>query len=251
MSLYDFRGIDLITATKKMTKEEYKGTIPLSFSHALSQVDIKVKQNPTADHRIDIIGYYLRVSNGRYGIYSFNDSTWTENTPYGITGIVDGKIRVGEEPLSLVREGRNLYITPTELNFLRFDLKEGRAESQWTELRLYAKVYNEKGQTIFPAGNETTTSGRIPGSIITSPIKTNYGIDISGWGCMHIQLGKENLRIEPGHKYVFNIDFTFGAGYYDPQDSTEPYGPILKNPICADVTVEDWTSTELDDMEQN
>ena len=251
----DFRSLDVITATRQMNKDDYKGSIALNFAHALTQIDFKVKQNPTADHRIDIYGYQLNINNSHNCIYSFNDGVWSLNPDntgsYSITGIPEAKIRVGEEPVSILNpKNGNIYVHPWIWDFFRFDLKSGSTTSNMY-LMLYAKVYDEKGKILYPT--DTTKNGpQLIPVFSVNVIKNSHKVDLTGCGCIYIQLGKESFTPEAGHKYVFNIDFTFGAGYYFQEALVaSSIVPILKNPICADVTVEDWTSTELDDMEQN
>ena len=251
---YSNLGYDLITATKQMSKEDYKGTIALNFTHALTQVDFKVKQNPTADHRVEIYGFEFRQGPDNICDYSFKDGSWTFNNhpDSGLcktNGAPDEMVRVGEEPVSIVSENAAIYLHPMTWIFSRYDLKQ--STNKTSQLRLFAKIYDEEGNLIYPTEADMSNVDRATQASTISIFKSRFGADLTGTGQIYIQLGKEDITPEPGHKYVFNIDFTFGAGYYSSADKTSPYAPILKNPICADVTVEDWTSTELDDMEQN
>ena len=246
---------DLLTATKQMSKEDYKGTIALNFTHAFSQVDIKVKQGATADHKVEIYGYNL-VHKSYKSNYSFTDDSWTftRSVESNLMDVPDEVITVGEEPVSILSVKNQIYLAPATWNFKRFDLKKA-LDTHECYLMLYAKVYDENGEVIFPTEADKDvkfadmTLTRVPDEKAIGQYKDLR--DISDCGVMFIQLGKDNLETQAGTKYVFNIDFTFGAGYYSEQDPNSPFGPILKNPICAEVTVEDWTSTELDDMEQN
>ena len=248
---------DFITATRQMSKEDYKGTIALNFTHALTQVDFKVKQNPTADHRIEIYGYLLYHSPETRN-YRFSDNSWEPITDYNksIRGVSDEVLTVGEVPTSILPTNSQLYLVPGVWKFARWDKK--MFNSFLFYLQLFVKIYDEDNNLIYPSKgdkNVSITMGNqtIYPRIANKTVINNFATlrDISECGIAFIQLGTDDLEAKPGYKYVFNIDFTFGAGYYSPQDPNAPYGPILKNPISAEVTIEEWNSTELDDMEQN
>lgn len=51
---------------------------------------------------------------------------------------------------------------------------------------------------------------------------------------------------EPGKRYVYNLDFSNGAGYSDPEDEyTEPH-LVLNGPFSFTTTVSDWTTGSTD-----
>ena len=249
---------DFITATKQLSKDDFKGTIPLAFSHAFSQVDIKVKQSPTADHRIEIYGGTLSFSANKRN-YRFTDNSWEASSEIlsGMSAMPDEILTVGEEATSILSENAQVYVPSGVCKFARYDIK--KVSSTLIRLILFAKIYDEDNNIIYPTeedGNISYQVGeyslypRVPNAVQKDKF-TSMGRDISECGILNIQLGTDEIEFKSGYKYIFNIDFTFGAGYFESVDPISPYGPILKNPISAEVTVEEWNSTELDDMEQN
>ena len=64
-------------------------------------------------------------------------------------------------------------------------------------------------------------------------------------GLSHISLSAEPIEFKAGTKYVFTLDVTNGIGYLAENDPKDPNGPCLPNKMSANVTVEDWTTTDF------
>ena len=235
-SIYNY---DLITATKTLNEESAANGIPLNFTHAFAQVEFKAKIDPSAEHTVEIHGCSLFSAQTR-GTYSFDTKTWEpiKETGKYMYAAPEEVLTVSEEAKSMTDKTGCLYIMPSTWNLANF---ADRDESTKTgaNLIVYGKVYDEENNVVYPKESDATYSTRIVDSSSSKYLSDIR--DITGLGKMRIQLGKGDLAIEAGHKYVFTVDFTNGVGYHAFGDKSKPMQPILNYGLKAQVTLEDWT----------
>ena len=242
---------DLITASKQVTKQEYNGVIPLGFNHALAQIEIQAKTGPETDFKVDAYGMGL-VGLYRTGKLNLNTNTWSNLSDNAKEIIAAPKQRfdIGEEAKSLTDLGGNYYVVPQTCEFPQYNVTPvknggltmrfyGMAEDKVTGAGLY-------GYYSF-LDDEQTASFRLPSDetikLFDSMRGKNY---LSGnAGLSHISLSAEPIEFKAGTKYVFTLDVTNGIGYLAENDPKDPNGPCLPNKMSANVTVEDWTTTDF------
>lgn len=235
-SLYNY---DLITATKTLNEESAANGIPLNFTHAFAQVEFKAKIDPSAEHSVEIHGCSLFSAKTR-GTYSFDTKTWAPMNETGnyIFAAPEEVLTVSEEAKSMTDKTGCIYMMPSTWNLANFADRDESTKTG-TTLIVYGKVYDEENNVVYPKESDATYSTRLEDGTST---KIMSGIrDLTGLGKMRIQLGKGDLAIEAGRKYVFTVDFTNGVGYHAFGDKSKPMQPILNYGLKAQVTLEDWT----------
>ena len=107
---------DLITASTKVSKQNYINGIPLSFTHAFAQVEFRAKIGNEATHRFEIYGMSIAKVQNK-GVYDLKTNEWTNATStFSCYAAPEEIITVGEEPASMTDKTGSLYIIPQLLN---------------------------------------------------------------------------------------------------------------------------------------
>ena len=242
---------DLVTASKTVSKQEYNGSIALDFTHALAQIEFKVKIGPESDFNIRAYGMGLTGFN-RTGTLNLSTKTWSNLSDSGTEVVTAPKTPfvVGEEAKSLTNLTGNYYIVPQTCDFPQYNVTPVKNEG--LTMRFYSFVQDkETGEAIWSYGLDDspeksfrTASNEI--NTLFDSLRFSMYLITGQAGMSHISLSSEPIEFKAGTKYVFTLDFTNGIGYLAENDPKDPNGPCLPNKMSANVTVEDWTTTDFD-----
>ncbi len=218
--------VDFITANASGTREANETTgVELTFDHRLSQIEIMAKsENPT--YTFKVVG--ARIGRAQYmGNFDFSTNEWTLDDWHD-TAVYDtsiDEITLTSEPQSLMGEAGNAMLMPQTLTPWS---PTGDPDNVAREAYLSVLVQvtrTDSGYQIYPFASDTTKDS-------TGNVR-KYGwasIPLSGtW--------------EQGKKYIYTLDFTYGAGNVDPDDP-QPGEPVIGGEIKFKVNVTDWVDAE-------
>lgn len=218
--------VDFITATASGTKKDNENTgVELTFDHRLSQIEIMAKsENPT--YTIKVTG--ARIGRVEYlGTFDFATKEWTLDDWHD-TAIYDtscDEITLTEEPQSIMGTTGNAMLMPQTLTpWSPVNDPDNVARESYLSV-LVQITRTDSGFQMYPFSNDTKTdaSGNVRKYAWAS-------IPLSGtW--------------EQGKKYVYTLDFTYGAGNVDPDDPN-PGEPVLGGDIKFTVDVNNWTEAD-------
>lgn len=209
--------IDFITskASGNKTSNEVNG-LELVFDHRLTQIEVNAKaDNNVYDFEITGVRIAQPVAKGSY---DFDTNVWTLGSDKAVYEVTY------ETPVVLTASSQNIMGSEGNAILLPQQLQawdnagdaENAALGAYISVRL--KVTAKAGAQVypFPANAECTWAA--------IPIDQNW---------------------EAGKKYVYNLDFSQGAGYVDPTDPL-PGVPVLGGPIKFTVDVNEWASQIAD-----
>ena len=178
--------IDFVFAVETGNKDDAENGVELVFDHALTQVQINAFSNNTGyKHLIKGLRIGQVVSKGDF---DFNFMTWDlarEKSDYEI--IFDDPIELSSEKQSLMGDEGNAMLIPQRLVPWDF-ANDPKNVNQGTYFAVLLNVTTAAGAIVFPA-----TAG--------------------GYEWVASTFDTEWVR---GFKYVYNLDFTNGAGYTAP-----------------------------------
>ncbi len=213
------RQLDIVTAkaTGKKSENESAG-VPLTFNHALSQIQINGKtENEVYSFKVSGVRIGNPVSTGTFDF----DNGWTIGTSKAVyESTYDNAITLGSTATTLMGENGNAMLIPQQL--VAWNPADGADETNlgaYLSVRLQINIKNDDGTDGVQIYPFPSNADCIWAAI---PIDTNW---------------------EPGKKYVYTLDFTHGAGYVDPKDPI-PGTPILGGPIKFTVDVTDWVEVD-------
>ncbi|MDE7457391.1 MAG: fimbrillin family protein [Muribaculaceae bacterium] len=229
---------DLITAVATINRDVANGGIPLAFKHAFAQVEFRAKIGESAEHRVDIYGIQLRVSNTK-GVYSLTQDLWTLlSSQQYFKSAPNGVLTVSDTPRSLTEKTGPMYLLPATWQFVQY-FTGAKENSNGVFLMVFGKAYDEEGVQIYPKAEDMGDNNRVPSDSYIEGMSAYQ--DITNTGIMRIQLGGlEDFKVESGNKYVFTIDFTNGIGNFSHKDKDKPSQPIINNSLTTKVSVESW-----------
>lgn len=254
---------DLLVAYNTGTKDNYNSSpVPLTFKHALSQIEVKAKNEKASSVKVEIIGVKL-VNMATKATLTFPESTlnntklpinnWSNQTDLNIpskayySNGTKAVVLNSTEFQSVMFGENNFMVIPQQItawNAVKND-PDAEINKQGAYLAVLCRISNlsEAGETlIYPAPTaDDPKTGKYAYSAVAINTKT-----INQW--------------ELGKKYVYNLTFCSdggGAGKVDPNpenpggnsntDETPGTGgeDILGGPIKFSITVEDWETVEV------
>ena len=241
---------DLITASKQVTKQEYNGSIPLEFTHELAQIEIQAKIGPESDFKIEAYGVGL-IGLYRTGTLNLSTKTWSNLTD--VAGDTDQTellampkriTTIGEEPTSLCTKHGNFYIVPQTCDFPNYRVDPVQLDG--LNMRFYSVAYDKETNSVLYGKYGSPSNIKKPSDTIANILAMwlSYTTN-SNPGRSYISLSADTIEFKAGTKYVFTLDVTNGIGYTDKNDYS-PNTPVLPNKMSANVTVEEWTTTDFD-----
>lgn len=199
------------------------GTVQMTFKHALSMIEIKAQNSSTE-------GYEMKVKGVKLGwIPSTADMTFqnADAFPQWATPEANSEASYTIEgtPFSLTSSTQSLMFDKD--NFLMIP------------------------QQLTAWNNTTpTTKAAYIGVLcqITNGSRNVYPTDPTKFAWVVTGI---NTLWEPGHKYVYTLDFfkNGGAGYIDPDDPDNPGAPVINDvPISFSVSIKDWINGTGDNI---
>ena len=234
----------------------------MTFKHALSQIEVKAKNEKASSVKVEIIGVKL-VNMATKATLTFPESTldntklpinnWSNQTDLNIpskayySNGTKAVVLNSTEFQSVMFGENNFMVIPQQItawNAVKND-PDAEINKQGAYLAVLCRISNlsEAGETlIYPAPTaDDPKTGKYAYSAVAINTKT-----INQW--------------EPGKKYVYNLTFCSdggGVGKVDPNpenpggnsntDETPGTGgeDILGGPIKFSITVEDWETVEV------
>ena len=251
---------DLLVAYNSGTRATNNGTpVPLTFKHALSQIEVKAKcLNPAT--KIEVIGVKL-VNMATKADFTFPESVlnttlaplatywsnWTDLNDPAKAYYINGQtaVTLNDSAKSIMFGENNFMVIPQQLTAWNAKLNEPAAEvnKQGAYLAVLCRVSNVSN------GNETL--------IYPTPTTADNKAGKYAYSAVAI-----NTLWLPGKKYVYTLTFCGpdgGAGKIDPNPvnpGTDGTGitevtpgtggeDILGGPIEFTVTVDDWENEDV------
>lgn len=210
--------VDFITANATGRKSlNETGGVPLTFNHQLVQIEVYAKTENTL-YKYNVTGVRIGQPVSK-GTFDFTSSAWTLGTDKAVyTDTYDTPVTLSADPVSVMGNGGNAMILPQQL--VAWDPvgdKANTAKGAYLSIRLQISTA-ETGVQVYPFPSDANC---VWASI---PIDTNW---------------------EAGHKYIYTLDLTSGAGFVDPDDP-KPGTPVLGGPIKFTVDVTEWIDTPID-----
>ena len=219
---------DFVVANATGSKADEETGVPLTFKHALSQIQINAK-NANGGYIFKVKG--VRIGSvGAKGDFTFplGAGSWTldaGNTKASYQSEYDTEIVLQADAQELMGANGNAMLIPQQL-------------TAWTPET--DKTTTAKGAYLAVKVNITTKDG----AQIYPAKEGEYD-----WAAVAV-----GTNWEAGKKYVYTLNFTEGAGKVDPEkpepvDPTDPFEPaddIVGGKIKFTVDVEEWTETPVD-----
>lgn len=251
--------IDIVTAYINAGKSDVKENgIDLTFNHALCQIEIKALSN-NKEYYFDVCGYAIcKVKNE--GVLALKTagaapdavsstmsaSSWTiknstdDYVKYFEPSTDKPALRLGPDAAS-ISEYTNPnagYIMPIPQQLTAWDhIHDSSNSRNGAFLALLVKITNKSSKFVaFPRGDTHETGEKN----VNAGAGNSEDVDGYGWACVPI-----DTKWEPGYRYIYTLDFTIGAGQFDPKDPYQPGEDILGGPIKFNVTVADWKDANL------
>ncbi|MBD5187776.1 MAG: fimbrillin family protein [Bacteroidales bacterium] len=248
--------IDQIVATKTVSKQDSRAGIPLVFQHIYSKIDLKVVKSDDSEYDIDVYGAGLYITNSAKTAITYNfssNSTTTATTSSGVLylAVVDNNtpIAVSSEPKYVDGNNATYFITPQTLEGTQYNpLVEPKGPR--ASIFLYSKVYDKKGNLLYPTEHDLTVSDRLAGA---GSALINACFTKTDW----LKIGKSRIAIAPkmefkaGHHYQVTLDLTKGIGYFSGGDPERPNEPVLNPELGVMVEVQEWVDGNLVNIEVN
>lgn len=204
---------DLIVATTTGSRTANAAGVELSFNHKLSQIEVQAKNTNSS--------YVFKVKQVKIaqslteGSYAFDEDSWTcgeTKADISTTAAEEGSV-IGTSYASIMGENGNLMMVPQQL--VAWDPEEdasNAAKGAYIAVLIKITTAEETPTAVFPATE-----------------------DDYAWACIPI-----NTLWEKGKKYIYQLDFSDGAGKIDPTDPTDPGDDVLNKQIKFNVNVVDW-----------
>lgn len=250
--------IDLVTAYKVASKADVREDgIGLDFGHALCEIQINAKSANT-DYEYYVAGVAVCSVNNK-GTLSLRpsaaaldddpatvaESPWTFDANVKSTDDYVVIYPEGVGPIRLVPGDfvnisnivdHNVgFIMPIPQTLTAWDHEYDQTNSHKNSyLAVLIRIYNpDSKQDVYPrpAGED----GYRVGSAANGTAKQDNGS--YGWACVPV-----STVWEPGKRYIYNLDFSYGAGQFPPGDPDQPGEDILGGPIKFNVTMTDWVN---------
>ena len=212
---------DLVTAIATGSKEDEASGVALTFNHQLSQIEIKARNaNEGYTYKIKGVRLAQPVAQGDLNLAT---GEWTltssSKAVYDVT--YDRVITLGIYSQNLMEsEGDNAMLIPQQL--VAWNPETDKTNTQkGAYISVYAQVRTAEGARVYPK-----TEG-----------------DDYAWLAVPI-----DTKWEAGHKYVYTLDFTEGAGYSDPIEGYGSGDEVLGGPIKLTMSVLPWNENNNSDI---
>ncbi len=218
--------VDFITANASGTKKDNETSgVELTFDHRLSQIELRAKsENPT--YTIKVTG--ARIGRVQYtGTFDFATKEWTLDDWHdtAIYDVTCDEITLNEEPQSIMGTTGNAMLMPQTLTpWSPVNDPDNVAREAYLSV-LVQVTRTDNGFQIYPFPNDTKKDD-------------NGNARKYAWASIPL-----SGTWEQGKKYVYTLDFTYGAGNVDPDDPT-PGEPVIGGDIKFTVDVNNWVETD-------
>ncbi len=218
--------VDFITAvaTGNKTANETNG-VELTFDHRLSQIEVRAKsESDTYDYKV------IGVRIGRpetTGTFDFNTNKW-EMDSWHNTEIYESTcdtVTLTADPVSIMGPSGNAMLIPQRL-YGWDPVADPDNVARDAYLSVCVQITRkDNGYQMYPFLDENRTS-------------YDYNKEF-GWAAIPLA-----TTWEQGKKYIYTLDFTYGAGHEDPDEPTP--GRQILSPIKYTVKVNDWVDVNSD-----
>ena len=219
---------DFITAVTSGPKDSGTSTVPLSFEHKLTQIEIKAKNsNPGQIYHVKGVKIAQIKSKGDY---DFASQKWSldDKAAKAVYTVEYDNVRI------LDPYGVNIMNTAGDNITDSYSDNAMLLPQEITSWDPQADQQNEnKGAYIAVLMKITTSSGA---SVTTTDENNEYQ-----WVAAPFP---EGTTWEAGNKYIYTLDFTNGASYSDPELSGG--GVLLQSEIIFDVDIIPWNEKVSD-----
>lgn len=210
--------VDFITADTIGNKDTNAGVgVPLTFKHRLSQIVVRAKSDNKA-YIFKVTG--VKIANVKStGSFDFSSKKWTlQDALADYSESYNDTITLGATPVNIMdKVGGPMMLIPQQLTGWNNDTDKTNSQNG-AYLAVKLQINTVAGAQVFPFPSDAKTVWA------AIPIKDNW---------------------EAGNCYVYNLDFTHGAGHTDPKDPT-PGTPILDGEIKFNVDVTPWAEYPVD-----
>lgn len=220
--------VDFITANATGTRKQNENTgVELTFDHRLSQIEIQAKsENPT--YTFNVTG--VRIGRAEYmGSFDFTTNEWTLDDWHDTavyTSYCD-TITLTATPQSIMGPSGNAMLLPQTL-------------TPWSPVNDPDNVARESYLSVLVRITRTDSG------FVMYPDATDKRVDANG---NPVQYAWASIPLsgtwEQGKKYIYTLDFTYGAGNHDPDDPN-PGLPVIGGDIKFKVDVNQWVDSDND-----
>lgn len=237
---------DLISANTTIEKVKYSKGIPLSFAHVFAQIEFRAKIEESATHSLEI--YAIGVSRlKQYGVFNLSTNDWKiGNQTSNCYAFPDKVFTVKQEALSMTDKTGPMYVIPQMLQSNVYNASP--AVTGRSYLILYLKAFDENANLFYPLeewkNDEQLSASRIAPKTTVDRFMEYRNLE--GCGVTLSAVLDNDMQLLAGHKYIITIDFTNGIGYFNGNDPEKPTQPVIPNAFNAYVSVEEWSSTDID-----
>lgn len=209
---------DFITARATGNKSDQTDGVALTFNHQLAQIEIKAR-NANEGYIYNIRGVRIAQPVSKAD-FDFESSQWSldpdSKAVYQVQYSNDITLNTYGQCI-MKEEGNNAMLIPQQL--IPWDpIADKTNDAKGAYLSVYAQVTTKSGSRIYPK---------------------SAGMDY-GWMAVPI-----DTKWEAGHKYVYTLDFTNGAGKSDPIDG--PSDDIIGDQISFSVQITPWNDKQMHD----
>lgn len=207
--------VDMVVAKAQGSKADEATGVMMNFSHRFSQIRLEAK-NTNSDYEYKVAG--VRINNLiKSGDFDFSDNSWdlgTDLEDYTLEYAQGNEITVGYSSTLLTRtenannsyDTNNAIVLPQTLTAWNPE-NDPENNEDGAYLAVKINICAATGDQIFPA-----TEGEY--EWVAAPVA---------------------CTLEEGNKYVFRLDFSYGAGYTDPDDG--PTSKVLDEDIKFTLSV--------------
>ena len=211
---------DFVTAQASGNKDDQTNGVALLFKHQLAQIEVKARNaNEGYIYKVKGVRIAQPVANADF---DFETESWnlsvnnSDKAVYQTTYSHTITLNTFAQNI-MEEEGNNAMLIPQQL--VAWDPENDPTNSQkGAYLSVYAQITTSAGAKVYP---------NIEGqdyAWLAVPIDTEW---------------------EAGNKYVYTLDFTYGAGYSDPLDG--PTNNVIGDPIRFKVDVTPWDESTAED----
>ena len=212
---------DLVTAIATGSKEDEASGVALTFSHQLSQIEVKARNaNEGYIYKIKGVRIAHPVAQGDLDLAT---GEWTlDDDIKAIYDIrYDRVVELNTYAQNLMEtEDDNAMLLPQQL--VAWDAENDKTNAnKGAYLSVYAQITTADGARVYPKAE---------------------GMDYA-WLAVPV-----DTKWEAGFKYVYTLDFTEGAGYSDTIDGDGSEGEVLGGPINLTMSVTPWNDKANSDI---
>ena len=212
---------DLVTAIATGSKEDEASGVALTFSHQLSQIEIKARNaNEGYTYKIKGVRLAQPVAQGDLNLATGEWDLSNEDTDKAVYQVTySNTVTLNTFAQNIMRaEGDNAMLLPQQLVAWNPETDPTNA-NKGAYISVYAQIKTADGAKVYPKTEEE---------------------DAYAWLAVPI-----DTKWEAGHKYVYTLDFTEGAGYSDPLDGSTY--PVLGKAIKLIMSVNPWNEESTED----